>query len=180
MTAQIQDTFLFKGDRYFLIGIQGGNLISPEQFGMEPVILNTACYRGFYATYELNEKGLFLKELTLREKNGKYLPIQGVKPVKGDYQASYYGLNVAVTYTGKIRLAKDLIKEFYTHLGFQKAIAYKTVLDVSLKNGRIVEFKDRSKDVEQKRSTFMLLKDHVPSWNIIQEINKAFSLDMDL
>ena len=66
MTAQISDTFLFKGDEYSLIGMNGGDLASPEQFGMEPEMIHTACYRGFYATYEFTEKTL---ELTLREKN---------------------------------------------------------------------------------------------------------------
>lgn len=47
MTAQISDTFLFKGDQYSLIGMSGGDLISPEQFGMEPKMIHTACYRGF-------------------------------------------------------------------------------------------------------------------------------------
>lgn len=53
MTAQIPDTFIFNGEEYSLIGMKGGDLISPEQFGMLPGMLHTACYRGFYATYEL-------------------------------------------------------------------------------------------------------------------------------
>lgn len=93
MTAQIADTFIFKGEEYSLIGIQGGDLVSPEQFGMEPEMIHTACYRGFSASYELTEESLYLRELTLREKNGNYLPIERIEPAREQYQATYHGLS---------------------------------------------------------------------------------------
>ncbi|MBT9155701.1 MAG: Penicillin-binding protein 4* [Firmicutes bacterium] len=177
MTAQIADTFLFKGEPYSLIGMSGGALTEPEQFGMEPEMLHTACYRGFYATYELLGDALYLRSLTLREKNGNYRPIRGIKPVKEDCKATYQGLSVVVAFTGKIRLAKDFIRELYIHMGYQKPTAFKTVLDVTLEAGRVVEIKDRSQEVEAKRGAF---KKHYESVNMLQAIDEAFSLDMDL
>lgn len=178
MTAQIPDTFLFNGEQYSLIGISGGDLVSPDQFGMEPEMLHTACYRGFYTTYELTGGILYLRELTLREKNGNYLPIEGIEPVKEEYQATYRGLNMVVPFTGKIRLAKDFIEELYIHMGYQKATAFKTVLDITLKDGRIVDIKDRSQEMEQKRGAFF--KHYYESQSRIKAIVEAFSLDMDL
>lgn len=177
MTAQFTDRFIFKGDEYSLIGIKGQHLASPEQFGMQPVMIHTACYRGFYASYELTEEALYLRELTLKEKNGNYLPIGGIEPTKEDYQATYRGLNEVIPFTGKIRLAKDFIKELYIHMGFQKATAYKTVLDMTLKKGSIVEIKDRSLEMEQKRGEF---KKHYESGFGPEFIDEAFSLDMEL
>lgn len=40
---------------------------------MEPEMIHTECYRGFYAIYELTEEALYLRELTLREKNENYM-----------------------------------------------------------------------------------------------------------
>lgn len=177
MTAQISDTFFFKGDEYSLIGMNGGDLASPEQFGMEANMIDTSCYRGFYATYEFTEEALYLSELTLREKNENYLPIGGIEPEKEDYQATYHGLRVMIPFTGKMRLAKDFIMELYIHMGYQKPTAFKTVLDITLKDGRVVEIKDRSQEMEQKRGAF---KQHYESGNLIQTIDEAFSLDMDL
>lgn len=177
MTGQISDTFLFKGEKHSLIGMTRGDLASPEQFGMEPEMLHTACYRGFYATYELTEDMLYLRKLTLREKNGKYLSIGDVEPTKEDYQATYHDLNEVIPFTGKIRLAKDFIKELYIHMGYQKPTAFKTVLDIFLKNGRVVNISDRSQEMEQKRGTF---KKQYESGNIGQTISEAFSLDMDI
>lgn len=183
MTAQISDTFLFKDDEYSLIGMNGSSLASPEQFGMKPEMMHTGCYRGFYAAYEFMEEALHLRELTLREKDGNYLPIEGVEPEKEGNQAAYRGLNIAIPFTGKIRLAKDFIERLYTHMGYQKPAAFKTVLDITLKDGRVVEIKDRSAEMEKKRGTF---KKHCKSVNFLPRINKkafinkAFSLDMDL
>lgn len=151
MTAQIVDTFLFKVDENSLIGMNGGDLALHEQFGMEPEMMHTACYRGFYATYELTEESLYLRALTFREKNANYVPIEGIKPAKEDYQATYDGLSVVAPFMGKIRLAKDFIEELYIHMGYQKPTAFKTVLDITLKEGCVVEIKDRSQEMKQKR-----------------------------
>ena len=139
MTAQISDTFLVRGKKYSLIGISGGELASPEIFGMIPAMLHTACYRGYYATYELTEDSLFLKELTLREANGNYLPIGDVQPTKDDYQATYHNLNVVIPFSGNIRLAAGFIDELYIHMGHQKPTAFKIVLDITLRDGHVVE-----------------------------------------
>ena len=177
MTAQISDTFMFEGEEYSLIGIRGRDLASPEQFGMEPKMLNTACYRGFIATYEVAKEALYLRELTLREKDGNYLAIDGIQPEKEQYQATYHDLNVVVPFTGKIRLAKGFIHDLYIHMGFQKPSAFETVLDLTLKDGRVVKILDRSKEMEQKRGEF---KERYETGSRLEAIEEAFSLDMDL
>jgi len=71
MTAQIPDEFIFKGKKYELVGIKGDDLFSPETVGMEPEMMHTACYRGFYAKYRLTQEALYLSELTIiKQKNG--------------------------------------------------------------------------------------------------------------
>lgn len=182
MTAQICDTFIFKGEQNSLIGMEGDDLISPEQFGMHPEMLHTACYRGFYATYELKEDGLYLRQMTLREKDGNYLPINGVLPEKDEDEntASYFNLNVQVPFTGQIRLAKDFIDELYVHMGFQKPTAFRTIYDITLENGKIIDLKDQSREMEKKRGAFRRYYRRLIQ--IIRRENqtkKAFSLDMD-
>jgi hypothetical protein len=177
MTAQISDTFILDGNEYSLIGTRGWGLASPEQFGMKPEMLHTACYRGFFATYEVTKEALYLRELTLREKNGNYLPIDGIQPETGKYQATYRGLNVVVPFTGKIKVAKGFIDDLYIHMGFQKASAFETVLDLTLENGKVVRIHDRSKEMEWRRGAF---KERYESGNRQEAIQEAFSLDLNL
>lgn len=176
MTAQIPDTFIFKGKKYSLIGIRGDDLISPQQFGMCPMGGPTSCHRGFYATYELTETGLYLRELILLgEGHGNYLPINDILPKKGKYPPSYLNLDVEVPFSGTIRLAKDFIEALYVHMGYQKPTAFKTVYDIDLKDGRIVQLRDRSKEMEKKRGAFKR------GWESgDRTVHEAFSLDMDI
>jgi hypothetical protein len=194
MTAQISDTFIFKSEKYSLIGMTDGDLFTPEELGMEPRMLHTACYRGYFATYELTEEGLFIKRLTIRDANGNYPSIGGVKP-KFDYynvfpesesetelelciaSGTYDGLNEAIAFNGKIRLAKEFIDDLYIHMGYQKPTSFKTVLDITLKNKWLVKIDDRSQEMELKRGEF---KKRYDSGNMMEAIEDAFSLDMDL
>lgn len=177
MTAQIADRFLFNKEYYSLIGIKGGSLPTPKSFGMESEMMTTACYRGYHALYELTEKELILREFTLNEPHRKYLPIDGIKPVVTEYYGTYENLNLIVDFTGKIRLAKDFLREFYVHMGYQKASAYETVYDITIENGQIILIRNRSQEMKVKRGQFM---EHFHSGDIKQSIEDAFSFDMDL
>ncbi|MBA4312044.1 MAG: hypothetical protein C0417_05390 [Chlorobiaceae bacterium] len=177
MTAQMADRFLCNNDQYSLIGIKGGGLCTPKSFGMESEMMSTACYRGFHALYELTEKELILREFTLNEPNNNYVPIGDVKPIITEYYGTYEKLNVIVDFTGKIRLAKDFLREFYIHMGYQKASAYETIYDITIEHGRVLVINNRSEEMKQKRGQFM---EQFESGNLKQSIDNAFSLDMDL
>jgi hypothetical protein len=86
-------------------------------------------------------------------------------------------LHVIVQFSGKIRLANGFIQEFYIHMGYQKPTSFKTVLDITLKDGRVVEIKDRSEEMEKKRGAF---KKAYESGEMKKSIEDAFSLDMKL
>lgn len=176
MTSQISDTFLYKRKEFDLIGHEGGELFSPKEIGMEPEMITTACWRGYFATYAIIRSKLVLQELTIHERNGNYPPIGGVQPEKDEYEAIYRSLNLSVTFTGKLRLARNFIEEFYIHMGFQKPSAYKTVLDFAIENGKVVDMKDRSAELEAMRGDFKRRYGDNPLFLI----DEAFNLGMDL
>ena len=181
MTAQISDSVFFEGQEFQIIGIEGSALFSPVDFGMQPEMRCTACYRGFHVKYELADGSLYLKELYITEANGKAAPLGGVSPeyhsnsIMPD-EACYYGLKIPIPFTGKIRIAKDFIPKMYVHMGFQKASAYKTVLDITLEEGQVVEGHDRSKEAKKIRGNFKKRYEAESGDHIIFE---AFETDMD-
>jgi hypothetical protein len=177
MTAQISDRFIYKGQEFSLIGIEGEGLAKPEDFEMKPVAMHTACYRGFFSIYEITEKGIFLREMGIKEDMGNYKPINDVWPTMEEYGALYKDIDLLISFSGKIRLAKDFIEERYIHMGFQKPSAYETVIDLIFEDGRIVEINDRSKEVEAIRKSG---KERYKKWRIFKKIKKSFELDMDL
>ena len=88
------------------------------------------------------------------ERNGNYLPIGETQPEIGAGQATYPGLSVVIPFPGKIPLAKDFIPELYIHMGYQKPMAFKTVLDITLQDGQVVEIRNRSQEMEEKPGAF--------------------------
>ena len=173
MTAQIPEIVIYKSDKFDLIGMTGRGLFVPSDFGMVSGSPHTACWRGFYSTYEITEGRLFLKNMKVYEKDGNYKPINNVMPKEGLYS----NINLPASFTGKLRLAKDFNKEFYVHMGFQKASAFGVVLDLTFEEGHLKDVNDRSKELEDKRGEF---KKRYESEDLIRGIDEAFSLDMDL
>jgi hypothetical protein len=115
---------------------------------------------------------------------GDYVPIDGVFPKREneDDDPTYHNLNVPVPFTGQIRLARDFIEDRYVHMGFQKPTTFRTVYDLTLENGRVLNLMDRSQDMEKKRNRGILgriyrsLIRKIKGENWIQ---KSFTLDMD-
>ena len=177
MTAQIMNTFIYKDEEYGLIGLNGDKLIHPSQFGMEPIMLHTACYEGFYSTYKLTPSSLILQKMTLREQQNHYLAIEGKKPIIKDDIATYYDMNIVVPFTGKLRLAKDFLEALYVHMGYQKATSFETILDITLEKGNILMINNRSEVVAEKRGQF---KNYYESECTEKVIDDAFSLDFEL
>ncbi|MEH1867409.1 MAG: hypothetical protein V7K69_20695 [Nostoc sp.] len=94
MTSQIPDTFLYNAEEYELVALDGERLIT---YGMQPQMLHTACYRGFYSTYEITNDGLFLTEMVIGEVEEGHKSIQGIMPKLPSKEShgypTYQGLN---------------------------------------------------------------------------------------
>lgn len=217
MTAQIADKFFFKNEKYSLIGMSGSELFLPEDYEMQPEMLSTACYSGFYAAYEITKVGFYLRELTIKEKNSYYPIVGGVLPKLAYYEnidensdeliwpneksikaesivehhqnlewlkmncrvmkATYSELDLKINFSGQIRLAKDFIDTLYVHMGYQKPSSFKTVLDITFRNGELVQINDRSNDVDKIRGKF---KDNYDSDDSLKGVINSFRFDMDL
>lgn len=178
MTAQIPDRFIYRGEEYALVGKKGGGLLTPLDFGMRPVMIHTACYRGFYCAYLATEDGLYLTEMTVRTADDVYPVVGTYHPIVGDYTAIYSDMRILTNFTGKLRLAKDFIEELYIHMGFQKPSAFRTVLDFQFNEGALQTITDLSAYYAEMRGKFKEQYESDP--NFPQRINDAFSLDLDV
>jgi hypothetical protein len=148
MTAQISDTVLHQGQRYDLLG---NSLCDPRKWGMEPVMLSTACWRGYLCAYAIVEGRLLLQELAIRVADGHYLPVNGVLPEIEGLRAAYRGLGLALPYTGELLLGADSLPEWYEHMGYTMPHRYATVIGLILDDGRLVAVRDRSEEMAALR-----------------------------
>lgn len=185
MAAQIFYIFLINNDRYVLIGRAGDDLVSPEQLGAWQSEPHVSCHRNLCAIYELTMDTLYFRGIIHIGENENYKSIGGTVPSTSSCQAAFNDLNEAIYFNGKIRLAKEFIKEPYINMGYQKALAFRTVLDITLKDGQVVKVKNRSGEMEQKRDALKEcynsanIREYCRSLNKLEKILYKFSFDID-
>src|SRR5688572_6490969 len=86
MTAQIHDHVEYAGVPYSLSAVHGEPLFDPAAHGLRPVMMHTACYRGFYVMYAVTNGELVLRELAIkidpadRAANGGAYPVFQASP----------------------------------------------------------------------------------------------------
>ncbi len=176
MTAQVPDTLLYNDKPYDLTGMEGSGLPSPDDFGMQPVMMHTACYRGFYCTYVIRDEQLYLSGLTVRSESGEYPPVNGVHPQIDPYgTGTYEDIHLPVSFSGRLRLGGDFIQNEYIHMGFQSPSAYKTVLELAFEGGHLVSVTDRCEEFARLRKKPQRPKPR----SLMDWVHQRFSRDMD-
>ena len=128
---------------------------NPREYGFTPIAPHTALWRGFWCEYKVLNDRLVLDTLHIYQDRGiPYPPLNGVGPEfsgRDGSMAEYHDLNMTVNYNGSIVLGKDFLQQYYIHMGFQRAWAYKTVIELIFKDGAVVERKDHSDYVAKLR-----------------------------
>ncbi|MFX1571828.1 MAG: hypothetical protein ACFFB0_03690 [Promethearchaeota archaeon] len=182
MTAQIPDEFMLNGESFSLVGLKGTGLFKPEDFGIIPYFSCTACWRGYVMKYVFTEKQLIMDELLVNINDPP--KINGVEAQDGNdlFKYNYKNLNLKSKFTGSVLLAKDFIQSMYVHMGFQRPMAFKTVVEIHIENGDIISLKDLSRQMEEQRKRD-LYKGAQPESNSKKDIEKwvkkTFSLDYE-
>lgn len=178
MTAQISDTVLYHKKSCAIAGINGSGLFDPVQYGIKPAMISTACWRGYYCTYEVADTSLFLTQLNIglseadrdKAEQGDGLKLLGKIPTRHNkfghpidlknnktmrnWEFSYFrvdSLRELIPFTGGLLLGDDFIREMYVHMGFHPAYKFRNVYELVFDHGQLVEEHDRSSQMAQFR-----------------------------
>jgi len=184
MTAQIPDEFRYMGELYSLIGLKGSSLYTPQDFGITPMMASTACYRGYVMRYDCVYGQLILDGMSVRTEEAQ--PVNDIDPFDEAghfFSHRYENLSLKTKFSGSMLLGKEFIEAMYVHMGFQRPMAYRTVLELQIQDGDIMATNDLSAKMEELRNrdsskdAQLSSRDHndVMSW-----IENAFSLDYDI
>jgi hypothetical protein len=160
MSEQISDKFIFNNKEYELSAIEfPQNFLDFSQFKLEPMELNTACWRGFISTFAVINNKLMLDEIYTNNGNKKefIIPeINGKKPKieipdnlvesYADYKIlNYTNIKYVMNYTGAIIIASKFIDKYYVHMGFKSPINFKNIIKLKFINGDLTDVNDLSK-----------------------------------
>ena len=161
MTAQIPDQFRYEGEEYSLVGVDGTELYSAQDFGLEPKTASTACWRGHVMKYDCIDGELVLDGMDIRTDDAQ--PVNGVEAKKTSsiidgvdhgyrmFSHTYENLRLKTKFTGSLMLGTDFIQSMYVHMGFQRAMCYRKVLEIDVQDGTITSVKDLSDMMEERR-----------------------------
>jgi len=160
MTGQIPDKLIYNKSSYSLVGLKGEGLPSPLDFGLKPISPHTANWRGFIMTYTIAE----INPETKKE---------------GSVHLTYKSLKLKTQFTGKILIAKDFIDTMYVHMGFQSPLSFKTVIELKISDGTLIEVTDFSEIMKKYRKQKVSDGKHSTTENLQEWIARTFSLDYD-
>lgn len=188
MTAQIGDRFELKDDEYSIVAFSKPLRFDPRKYGITPEAICSACWNGFWCVYNIEEDGIYLEDLYINSKDDYYPEINGVKPFSEEDRENlfaylghhlYEGLNVKVPYSGKILVGKEFIWDYYIHMGYQRAWAYKVLTELVFENGTLVEANDQSHIAAELRDRISNDKEFEKKlhFDIPRFVEESFALD---
>jgi hypothetical protein len=161
MTAQFHDSVWLEGDSWDIAGIDGGPLFAPEEHGITPGPMHTACYRGHVSTYEIgSDKQLRLVALLVSaaaKVDGRPLSKDDEvldafpEPVKGGRELVLEPLRLDVDFTGGLLVGRDWVPSKGANMGFQHGWVFSRVFDLALEHGRLLRSTDVSKEMARIR-----------------------------
>ena len=198
MTAQIGDIYKYKKKEFTVVALSSVMLFDPKNYGMEPHASSTACWRGYWCEYAIEDDELLLKDLYLYNSDDKYPPLNGVEvslPEFKEYKCQggkkiimkaqfghrvYMDVNIPIPYTGKILLGDGFMREYYIHMGFQRGWAYKNLIELVFEEGILLECNDLSHIAKAQREAMVQgnINPQRPDVDILSNfVDDCFSLD---
>lgn len=151
MPAQVQDSIIYVDDSFSIISSTDKIPFHPDDYHMPTAPITSLCLRGYNCEYEIQGGLLYLNDLMICTRNGKYPPLNGVSPKFNDFGSLYKKIGLPVLYTGKILAGTNLISKFFANMGTQRYYAYRKVIEFSFENGKLVRITDQSEQAEQVR-----------------------------
>lgn len=139
MTTQISDSIIVEGKRYFLN-------VEPleqwfEQTQMRPkfAVESSACWRGYIATWEIKNLGLYLVDIDATLENGTDVNVELLFPnSKGEVKATWF--------TGVIVISDEKVFE---HIDVENLPEDEQYLYYEIKRGRVKEAFKNTQDGEE-------------------------------
>ncbi len=144
MSRQIPDPFIWEyRDLVFLGASDIEKLFNPKKYGLHPTPPSTSCWKGFVVHFRIKNKQLYLDGLDVYCENGRYPPINGVRPVQKNYFHVYENINYKLRYSGTIIVGKGLIS-MYRRSAFTGPHSYETTYQLTIKKGVLESYIETS------------------------------------
>ena len=161
MTAQISDEITYNGEQYTLAAVSEPIKFDPHEYGFKPASASTACRRGFWYEYAVEDDVFLMKRLHIHTEDGVYPEFNGVSPVlppaidrdaKVVQVTTYdsimgtatYEANMPMHYSGRMMVGRGFISEYFVNIGFPATLGFRELLELAFEDGILQEVSDQS------------------------------------
>lgn len=143
-----------KKKRYELAAVEKDWPFTPETYGYHPMDRFTACWRGFYALYEMDDRQLVLHSffVTLDGSVDRPPDLHGVSGKKG-YGGfwEYKQVNLPLGYSGGLILCADRVGPDEWFSDYECTHHFRDVLELRFEDGILTSKIDHSETMEEIR-----------------------------
>ena len=95
MTIQISDTVFFERKHFVLLGVSGGQLFDPADFGVAVQAMSTGCVRGYHVDYSVDDDRSNLSKLAswVETIRGRLIVERGIDESDNAFQRAFETLD---------------------------------------------------------------------------------------
>jgi hypothetical protein len=191
VTGQWLDLVHFDETLFDLSGARGKPLFEPAEFGLVPMMINTACFRGYVCTYAVRAGQLIVTELLVgeecllnKEKVTEHSLLCGIAPQPSWPEGTlrFSGLDIPVAFSGGLLLGGGFVDAFHVDTRLHPALKYQRVTEILLEDGRLTGSYDRSAEAARIRQAIENgeLSDPAGGQQGTDWLRRAFALDYGL
>lgn len=182
MTVQILDELIYDRRTFSIVGLNGKGLYTPNDFGLKPVALSSANWRGYVMIYKIYYKKLVLDnmQVCIEEPMEDIPKINNIIPeIKnvGAILLYYQKLKLKTNYTGNILIAKGYIDGLHDSMGPPNPISFKVLIELNIKNGDLLSAEDLSDKIAEYREKIDANRTQKPPSDLLYNISNTYSLD---
>ena len=179
MTAQIHNTILYDGQELSII--EGAKIIEfyPREYELDPSMVVTSCWNGYWCNYEVAGDRLVLKNLFIHTRDDSYPDLAGVSVLPVQYvehecytirngegamerrlepahngHREYRDVGLPVGADGVLLAGDGFDHRYYVHMGWQYPWAYERLYELEFKHGRLVRVEDKSAWAAEQRAAY--------------------------
>jgi hypothetical protein len=183
MTTQVQHSITYRKQGYALAATSGSGLFNPHDYGIHPVALDTANWRGYLCQYSVSNGELHLEHLNVGlSEHDKAMAERGEGPVLFgqlpklrrvtisaynvgnnmqleeltlDRGYDYNFQKLTVPFSGGLLLANDFISKFMGYMpAYHPAYEFKEVHELVFEKGRLIKEANHSRTMAEFRKKF--------------------------
>jgi len=153
MTTQITNSLVYEGREWSIEGRRGQGYFSPEAEGLHCYPIATACYRGWIASFFINDERILTIDRLMVNLDDDYHTPESTRlfdrlPKSSEDMdwgnAIYESINVLIPFSGGLLIGDDYKKDRASLTHVFPAADFATARELIFDSGRLIEEYDRS------------------------------------